>query len=117
MDLSSGASIWKGWKSPGVLGEMFAWLLLVVHAQGAGAATSIGLKILTSPRRPIDEKATSLIQRLLQPGGGFPSASSFSCRQLTCWPRLLQPALLALNDLADGLKHKYGRLRMRCGFK
>lgn len=36
---------------------------------------------------------------------------------MTCWPRLLQSALLALNDLADGLKQEYVRLRMRCGFK
>lgn len=46
---------------------MFAWLLLVVHAKGASAAVLIELKILMSPHRPMDEKATNPIQRLLQP--------------------------------------------------
>lgn len=50
-----------------MVGKVFAWLLLVVHAQGASAAALIGLKILMSLQRPMDEKATNPIQRLLQP--------------------------------------------------
>lgn len=30
VDLSAGASIWKGWESPDVVGKVLVWLLLVV---------------------------------------------------------------------------------------
>lgn len=41
-----GALMWKGWGSPGVIGKMLAWFLMVVHAQGANTALPVGLKIL-----------------------------------------------------------------------
>lgn len=51
-----------------MVGEVLAWLLLIVHAEGASTAVSIGLEILTWPQRPMDENVTNLIQRLLQLG-------------------------------------------------
>lgn len=41
-----------------MVGEMFACLLLVVRAQDASTAIPVGLKILTTPRRTMDEKVT-----------------------------------------------------------
>lgn len=69
--------MWKGWRSPGVVGKMLAWLLMVVHAQGANTALPVGLKILTFLWRSMDEKVINLSQKLLQPGGGFSSVSDF----------------------------------------
>lgn len=56
---------------------MLAWLLMVVHAQGANTALPVGLKILTLLWRSMDEKVINLSQKLLQPGGGFSSVSDF----------------------------------------
>lgn len=68
MHLSSGALMWKGWGSPGVVGKVLAWLLMVVHTQGAKTALPVRLKILIFLWRSMDEKVINLSQELLQHG-------------------------------------------------